>query len=245
MLQSILPQKCICIIGARAESRRLPNKNKLLLAGKPLYEYTVDAAQRSGLFEHILFSTDDQEILEGLKAYPQVRLHERPERLAGPDVSMITVLDYLIQRNKEHWMDVQTLGLLTPCHPMRTHRHIREAYRLYLGSDAEALVSISPFPCPPERALQVMNGYVKRTWTGLVRKEEHPQQYYPNGAITFVDLAYFMYHKDFYPERTVGYLMDWISGLDIDYPDDFLLAEKLIRTKIESHESKSHSQPAL
>jgi CMP-N-acetylneuraminic acid synthetase len=109
---------------------------------------------------------------------------------------------------------------------------------LYVESGAEALVSISQFPFPPERALQLQDGRVIRTWTGLARRGEHSQQYYPNGAITFVDLAYFRAHKDFYPKHTAGYLMDRISGLDIDYPQDLALAEKLVRISIEAPCSK-------
>ena len=54
----------ICIIPARGGSKRIPRKNVKLFCGKPIIEWTVSAAQSAGIFERIIVSTDDVEIME-------------------------------------------------------------------------------------------------------------------------------------------------------------------------------------
>lgn len=45
-------------------SKRLPGKNVLAFHGRPIFEYSVEAAKASGLFDRILVSTDDAKIAE-------------------------------------------------------------------------------------------------------------------------------------------------------------------------------------
>ena len=54
----------ICIIPARAGSRRIPGKNKKLFHGKPIILYSLIAARESGLFDRIVVSTDDLDIVQ-------------------------------------------------------------------------------------------------------------------------------------------------------------------------------------
>ncbi len=59
----------IAIIPARGGSKRIPRKNIREFAGKPMIAYAIDAARQSGLFEHVIVSTDDQEIADMAKAW--------------------------------------------------------------------------------------------------------------------------------------------------------------------------------
>ena len=52
------------LITARGGSKRLPNKNKKILCGKPLIVWTIEAAKKSKFVRNIYVSTDSQEIAE-------------------------------------------------------------------------------------------------------------------------------------------------------------------------------------
>lgn len=56
--------KGVCIIPAKGHSRRCPRKNARLFHGKPMLVWSIETAKASGLFEHIVVSTDDREIME-------------------------------------------------------------------------------------------------------------------------------------------------------------------------------------
>ena len=50
------------LIPARGGSKRIPGKNKKLLAGKPLINWTIELAKTSASICDIVVSTDDPEI---------------------------------------------------------------------------------------------------------------------------------------------------------------------------------------
>ena len=54
----------LIVIPARKGSKRLKNKNKKILGKKPLVNWTIDFAKKINLFQHILMTTDDEQILE-------------------------------------------------------------------------------------------------------------------------------------------------------------------------------------
>ena len=52
----------VAVIPARGGSKRIPRKNIRDFCGKPMIAWPIKVAKESGLFEHILVSTDDEEI---------------------------------------------------------------------------------------------------------------------------------------------------------------------------------------
>ena len=52
----------IAIIPARGGSKRIPRKNIKLFHGRPIISYSIEVALKSGLFEKVIVSTDDEEI---------------------------------------------------------------------------------------------------------------------------------------------------------------------------------------
>ena len=59
----IVFMKSIAIIPARGGSKRIPRKNIKNFLGKPIISYSLDAALQSKLFDEVMVSTDDEEIL--------------------------------------------------------------------------------------------------------------------------------------------------------------------------------------
>jgi len=223
---------CISIIAARAGSKRIPGKNKKILLGKPLYVHTLEAAIESDVFDDIIFTTDDEEILSELKNYPRIIINPRPFELAGNNIVIWDVGKYILNKYNDIAFKADTICFLTPCSPFRGAKHICEAYQLYIEKRAAALQSITEFPAPIELYLEKNDMLVKRTWRGPHRAADYQKKYYPNGAIMMVDKQYFIENKDFYPENTVGYEMDWPHCMDIDEEQELetarIIAEKYL-----------------
>ncbi|HEC1786927.1 TPA: pseudaminic acid cytidylyltransferase, partial [Campylobacter lari] len=77
----------ICIIPARGGSKRIPRKNIIDFLGKPLIAYSIESALNSGIFDDVIISSDDDEIIEvalkyGAKA-PFVRKKELSDDYAS------------------------------------------------------------------------------------------------------------------------------------------------------------------
>lgn len=86
----------VAIIPARGGSVRIPRKNIRLFHGKPIIAYSIEAAKLSGLFDHILVSTDDDEIAEIAYEYGAGIVRRGPE-LAGPYVGTQEVTRHAIE----------------------------------------------------------------------------------------------------------------------------------------------------
>ncbi len=72
----------IALIPARGGSKRIPRKNIREFAGKPMIGWAVAAAQSSGLFDHVIVSTDDDEIAEVARQVGAEVPFMRPDALA-------------------------------------------------------------------------------------------------------------------------------------------------------------------
>ena len=219
--------RIIGVIGARAGSKRLPGKNRQEVGGKPLYVRAVEAALDSGVVDHLVLSTDDEEIMTAAQEIPGLKLTRRPPKLADGRTPMWRVLEELLPREEEEHGPFGSLIMLSPCHPFRTAKHVREAFEIFVSTRAESLVSLTPFPAPPGLALRIEDGWVRRDWKGLVRSDEHPTAYYPNGAVIIMRLEALRHYGHCYTKHAAAYELPWPYCLDIDETADLELARRL------------------
>ena len=74
--------KVVCLIPARGGSKRIPNKNLMLLNGKPLIQHAVEKANKCRLIDEVYVSTEDDTI--GRIASKSNAMHFiRPKELSG------------------------------------------------------------------------------------------------------------------------------------------------------------------
>jgi CMP-N-acetylneuraminic acid synthetase len=74
----------VAIIPARAGSQRLPRKNVISIAGKPLVSYTIEMALAASSIDAVLVSTDDEAVAK-IAAALGATVIERPVELAIPE----------------------------------------------------------------------------------------------------------------------------------------------------------------
>ena len=89
--------KKITIIPARSGSKGVPNKNIRHLHGKPLMVYTIIQALESNIFEHVVVSTDSEEIAEMAKYYGAEKCFLRPPELATDEAGSLGVIQHALK----------------------------------------------------------------------------------------------------------------------------------------------------
>ncbi|WP_218661654.1 cytidylyltransferase domain-containing protein, partial [Enterobacter cloacae] len=82
----------VAIIPARGGSKRIPRKNIKEFCGKPMIAWSIEAAQKSGVFDRIIVSTDDAEIAEVARQYGAEVPFMRPEELSNDYAGTIPVI---------------------------------------------------------------------------------------------------------------------------------------------------------
>ncbi|MBI3333201.1 MAG: acylneuraminate cytidylyltransferase family protein [Candidatus Omnitrophica bacterium] len=151
----------IAIILARAGSRRIPNKNKKLLASYPLVIWTLEAARQSKV-DRIATSSDDPDILDLAEEFGFAV--PRPPELAtddAPDAPAIRHALETIQPSGYAWDDL--VLHLRPTAPFRTPEEITKVAELLRRFPADSVVSVVPTKEHPRKAFRETGGRLKVT----------------------------------------------------------------------------------
>ena len=70
----------LAIIPARAESKRINNKNIKKFFGKPILSYSISQALKSKIFDKIIVSTDSDKIANISERYGATVMFKRPKK---------------------------------------------------------------------------------------------------------------------------------------------------------------------
>ncbi|CDU11024.1 acylneuraminate cytidylyltransferase family protein [Vibrio coralliirubri] len=219
-------RKVVAFIPARGGSKRLPRKNVLPLAGKPLIEWAINAAQNSHYIDEVIVSTDDQEIADiSLKIGVNVP-GLRPEELASDTATTESALFYTLNKFSH---DADVVIILQPTSPLRTAQHIDEALELFCDKSAFSVVSVTPCEHPPLWSNTLPDDYSMENFLrpeALKRSQDLGEFYRLNGAVYIFDTHKLKeFGKICYTNKSYAYVMDNYVSIDIDNKIDFELAE--------------------
>ena len=219
----------LAVIPARGGSKRLPRKNLLDLAGKPLIAWTIEAAKNSKYIDHFIVSTDDQEISDVSKKHGAEVL-TRPAELANDIASSVDVVLHAIAAQSQSY---DYVILLQPTSPLRTAEHIDEAIELLFEKNANAVISVCETDHSPLWANTLpedgnMGSFIREEVQGK-RSQDLPNFYKLNGAIYLINSASLKQSKSFIQAtNSYAYIMSKKDSVDIDTDLDFEFVSLLI-----------------
>ncbi len=226
--------RLLAVIPARGGSKRLPGKNIRPLGGKPLIAWTLDAARDSGVFAHVLVSTDDEAIAEAARRCGADVPWLRPAELASDTASSAHVLRHALSWYEGKHGPVYAVVLLQPTSPFRSPASIRGAVASYLAqSEAQrhAVVSVSPAPQHPAWCFRLESTGMQPFlgWEMLLqRSQDLPPAYALNGAVYVLPPQAIRDGAPLICPGTQPFVMtDPREALDIDNDDDWRRAEQL------------------
>jgi len=204
---------CVAVIPVRGNSKGIPRKNLVDFGGKPLFMWTVEAAIESGVFDKVVVSTEDDDIIE--VAYRKTSIIPRPRYLSQDHVQLSEVVLHAYRIMEQEWgWNPTTLCLLQATSPLRTAGHIVNAMRQYRGRGTlfSAYIDKRYHWAVEDRVEPIQHNPARR----LGRQWEPSQIYTENGAI------YFFPARRFSLECTVRlapfdvYIMPEEDGWEID-----------------------------
>jgi glycosyltransferase involved in cell wall biosynthesis len=136
--------RAVAIIPAKNTYPDFPNLVLEKFAGRALIDYAIEAAQETGIFEHIFVTTDDTKVIEHCQAFRGVLAAMRPLDLTLPHVRLGTVFFDAVQRlEQEHGVHGDILVLLSVHSPLRRPEHIKEAVdTLVLHGTVDNVISV-------------------------------------------------------------------------------------------------------
>lgn len=231
----------LAIIPARSGSKGLPDKNIKELNGKPLLAYTIEAAQKTKAIDEIFVSTDSETYKEIAEAYGANVPFFRSNMLATDTASSWDVVKEAVIEYEKLEQRFDICLLLQPTSPLRTEKDILNALEIFIKKDANTVVSVCETEHSPlwENTLPEDSNMSNFFDKGIVgkRRQDLPTYYRINGAVYIVRVQHLMASSEIYDDQSFAVIMDKKSSIDIDDWFDFMIAEVLIKERINGNEN--------
>jgi len=229
----------LALIPARGGSKSIPRKNIINFAGFPLIAYSIASGIAAETITRVIVSTDDEEIGDISRCYGAETPFMRPDKHAQdgtPDLPVYQHALTWLADNEDYHPDI--VVQLRPTSPFRRVWHIDQAVlRLIEHPDADAVRTVCvPFQNPFKMWRIDTDGIMKPLGRELgIDNEPYnqprqvlPEVYWQTG---YVDAAWtdtILLKNSMTGDRILPLIIDPSEWVDIDSPDDWTRAERLI-----------------
>jgi N-acylneuraminate cytidylyltransferase len=231
----------LALIPARGGSKSIPRKNIIDFAGYPLIAYSIAAGLAAEMITRVIVSTDDEEIAMISCRYGAETPFLRPAKFSQdqtPDLPVFRhALEWLVE-NEGYQPDI--VVQLRPTSPFRRVHHIDGAVlRLIERPDADAVRTVcEPFQNPFKMWRIGSDGVMIPLGTELgvpVEPYNQPRQILPQvyWQTGYVDAAWadtILTKNSMTGDTILPLIIDPSEWVDIDSPDDWHRAERLIES---------------
>ncbi|MGJ0494646.1 cytidylyltransferase domain-containing protein [Aliarcobacter cryaerophilus] len=227
----------LCTICARGGSKGVKNKNIKKLNGKPLIAYTIEQAKASGLFEHIVISTDSDDIANIAKQYGAEVFFKRSSEMASDIAGKLDVIRDAFKRSEKYYNKTfDYLIDLDATAPLRIVEDIIDSFNQFKENNNDNLITAMPSRRSPYFNLveQDKDGKVylsKKLDNSVVRRQDAPKSYDMNASIYIWKREIILNENSIFLDNTGLFVMPEDRSIDIDNELDFKFVEFLMKER--------------
>lgn len=216
------------VVPCRGGSKGIPRKGLQPLRGIPLIQHTLIAANMSELLDDVIMTTDDAEIAAACEGWADVIM--RPPELAQDDTPMLPVVQHAVAA---YGKPVDAVVLLQPTSPLRDHRDIDAAIKLWRETpNADSLVSVC-LGVHPKKSYVLMNG-VMMPFARQTPYDKHADKCLTRNGAIFITSRRLLDDGRLFSESPIHYVMPRWKSLDLDYWEDVWMAEAIMKYRSET-----------
>ena len=227
----------LCVIPARAGSKGVPFKNRMLINGFPLVQLSVDQAIKAGISpKNIIVSSNDDFVLSYFKqnSFGGVVAHQRPESLCGDCSSTESAL---IDACK-NYPGRKNVVLLQPTSPIRLKGRVQHCLKTYLKCDCDSLLTTTKY----YNFFWHTNN--NNTWEPSYNITDRPMRqelqitdyrYFDNGNLYITDIKTLITNNSRIGQRPHIYPISEVEAMQIDSSFEANIIKHLIESGINNH----------
>ena len=226
----------LAIIPARGGSKGVPRKNLRLVGDKSLLVRAIDAARHCPLVDHVLVTTEDDEIAqEAMVAGAEVPFR-RPPELAGDTIGTIPVLvNAVVSYEAATARHPDILVVIEATVPFRRSDHISAAIDRYRRGDCGSVIAVCPLERKPQNIFaRGANGhlerYVKCPDETFSRRQDMAHLCRLSSGVYVIGRDAFMASNKLVLEPTGFVEMSVRESINIDDELDLMLADMVAKT---------------
>jgi CMP-N,N'-diacetyllegionaminic acid synthase len=230
--------RALAIIPARGGSKGVPRKNLRLLGGKPLIQWSIEAAQASRRLDRFIVSTDDEEIAEAARAGGADVPFLRPMEYAQDATPDLPVFQHALRwLEKQEGYRPDAVVHLRPTLPFRPAGLIDAVIDRLCSTRADCVKSIVPVEQHPHKMWRLEGeALIPFQDTPLWRQvgPDYPRQklepvYWSAGLVDAIRRETILELESTVGDRVVAFPVEADLLIDLDTERDFMIAEALLR----------------
>lgn len=233
--------RIVAVIPARIGSVRVKAKSLRMIAGKPLIYYVINALKKAKKFGEIYVNSDSELIGKVAKRYGVGFYHRKPE--LATSTSMID--DYIYDFLKN--VDCDILAVVNPTSPLVTSEEFDNAMSYFLKNKFDTMLSVQNVQT---------HCFYKGEPINFSTKGQHPrsQDLEPVKALIFAITVWRakkfiqQYEKKghgVYTGKLGFYAFKGFSTVDIDYEEDFAMAQLIMENRRRFEHAKADYDPVI
>jgi len=227
--------KILGLIPARGGSKGIANKNRKGLGGKPLLQYTIDAALNSKHLDRVVFSSEDEILIDLAKGFGVDVPFVRPMYLATDQAGSLEVVQHAINELAAAGEVYDAICLLQVTTPFRNSIDIDNAIQIFKTEGNDCLISVQEVPHhynphwvfidSEEKGLKIATGEDQI----IKRRQELPKAFIRDGAIYITKTQVLLEEGSFFGNSISHIELDPVKHVNIDTIDDWQKAETIVK----------------
>lgn len=219
--------KSVAIITARGGSKRIPRKNIKPFLGKPIIEYSIEAALQSGMFQEVMVSTDDEEIAQIAKKAGAKVPFMRSEDASNDFATTAEVVEEVLDSYERIGQVFDQVCCIYPTAPFVTANAIKTAMMLLEQEQSDAVIPVVKFSFPPQRCVVINDNRLTPKWPADMGKRSQDLEpfYHDCGQFYCLKAKSFKAQKALWMKDVVPFIQDESTVQDIDTLEDWKIAE--------------------
>ncbi|GGH15472.1 hypothetical protein GCM10007036_15500 [Alsobacter metallidurans] len=223
--------RVLALIPARGGSKGFPGKNLALMAGRPLLDWTIQAALACPAVSRTVLSTDDAAIAEAGRLAGAETPFLRPAALAEDATPALPVIVHAIETLAAEGDVFDAVAYLQPTSPLRAAADIARAIALMTQTGADTIVSVVPVPHPfsPTSLMQETSDgrleFCAPPEARRFRRQDKERLFARNGPAILLSRTATLMGGELYGPHIRALPMHAFRSIDIDTAEDLMLAE--------------------
>lgn len=218
----------LAVIPARGGSKRIPGKNIRDFSGKPIIAYSIEVANASGLFDHVIVSTDDKNTSEVAVQYGASAPFVRPASISDDHSGTNAVVRHAIDWFIEQGEPILHACCIYPTAPFIQVEALEAGYELLQKRGKSFAFSVTSFSYPVQRALRINSrNEIEALYPDMrqVRSQDLEEAYHDAGQFYWGTAEAFLNEHELFSHCSVPVVIPRHLVQDIDTEEDWLRAE--------------------
>lgn len=221
----------VAVIPARGGSKRIPRKNIKDFLGRPMLAYPIEAALRSGLFDRVIVSTDDDEIADVALRYGAEVPFRRPVSLSDDHTGTNAVVKHALAWLIKQGQIPEYACCIYATAPFLTPESLQAGWRQLIKSGKSFAFSVATFAFPVQRALRLASdGAIEAMYPENIfrRSQDLEEAYHDAGQFYWGRAQAFMDDVVTFSSASVPVILPRYLVQDIDTLEDWRRAEAMV-----------------